>query len=172
MEKWKDVAGYEGVYSVSDLGRVRRDLKAKGTKPGRIMKPWKSRDGYSLVTLYNNDRRWDIAVHTLVSRAFLGTKPEGYDVDHVDNDKNNNALSNLSFLEHDKNVKKAFDSGGRIPVFGDRHGMSKTCKDEVVAIRTMFNSGKYTFVDIGKKFGMTPENVSSIIRRLTWKHVK
>ena len=77
MEIWKPVRGFENFYSISNLGNVRRDKKAKGTRVGMILKPYKSTNGYLFVCLSKGNKRYVEFVHRLVARTFLGLCPKG-----------------------------------------------------------------------------------------------
>ena len=99
QETWKDIAGYEGLYQVSDLGRV-RSLNYHHTSEVRILKPSKDRKGYLLVKLCKNGVRKTLKVHRLVALAFV----EGYDlvnnqVNHINEDKSDNRAINLEWCD-------------------------------------------------------------------------
>jgi len=92
-EKWKAIAGYEG-YAVSNLGKV-KSLKYDKEK---ILKPYKHRGGYLFVYLYRNGKRKMFYVHRLVASAFI-QNPEGFEqVNHKDEVKTNNCVSNLEWV--------------------------------------------------------------------------
>jgi len=106
-EQWKDVVGYEGLYEVSDLGRVRN------AKNGMIRKLY-IRDGeYPSVGLSKEGKRKTRRVHQLVAIGFLGHTPSGHSVhvDHIDNNKLNNNINNLQLLTCRENNSKD-KSGG------------------------------------------------------------
>lgn len=91
-EIWKDIKGYEGLYQVSNLGRVRN----KKTK--KILKTWLNQYGYIRVSLHKNGKqKWHL-VHRLVYEAFIGEIPNGMQVNHKDENKENNVLSNIDTL--------------------------------------------------------------------------
>jgi hypothetical protein len=111
MENWKDIKGYEGCYQVSDLGRVtsldRIDCTG-GKRNGRILKQNPDGKGYLMVSLYLNGKQKTRKVHQLVSESFLNHKPYGMKVviDHIDNDKQNNNLTNLQLITNRENSSK------------------------------------------------------------------
>tara|TARA_R110000772_G_scaffold21774_1_gene59540 strand:- start:33 stop:512 length:480 start_codon:yes stop_codon:yes gene_type:complete len=106
-EIWKDIKGYEGVYKISTLGRV------KSLKRGKeiILKESSSTGGYKVIGLYNNGIKHTNKIHKLVAIAFLGHAPCGLKlvVDHIDNNKLNNNLSNLQIITTRANLSKDRD---------------------------------------------------------------
>lgn len=117
-ERWKPVVGYEGLYEVSDLGRVRsvdRDvIGADGvSKPhhGKMLAPSLRSRNYLYVKLCKCGVRETEAVHRLVASAFVPNlygKPE---VNHIDGCKTNNRAGNLEWCTRSENVRHAFMSG-------------------------------------------------------------
>ena len=97
METWKAISGYEGIYEVSDLGRVRSLVHRNRWKPG-ILKPLKHPRGYIQVGLRKDGHTKQTLVHRLVAEAFI-PNPQGLDtVNHKDEDKTNNSASNLEWM--------------------------------------------------------------------------
>ena len=102
MENWKDIKGYEGIYQVSDLGRV------KSLRYGNILNPYINSTGYKVVNLSENTKRVTKKVHSLVAECFLNHTPNGYKlvVDHINNVKTDNSLNNLQIITHRENCSK------------------------------------------------------------------
>lgn len=102
IEEWKPIQGYEGLYEVSDWGRVKgvdRIVFSKGGNVrlarGRIIKPYIDKDGYERVGLHKDGIRKIFGVHRLVAEAFLN-KIEGKEIiDHIDGNPSNNNKENL-----------------------------------------------------------------------------
>lgn len=104
QETWKPVQEYEGLYEVSDLGRVRA-LNYKHTREVKILKIYKDRYGYLQVVLCKNGMRKQYTVHRLVALAFV----EGYDlfrnqVNHLNEDKSDNRAINLEWVTASENI--------------------------------------------------------------------
>lgn len=113
-EIWKDIKGYEGIYQVSNIGRVRsfdrytRGLK-KMFKPGCIRKPFDT-TGYESVALSNSGDK-TFMVHRLVADAFI-PNPKGLPcVNHIDGNKKNNVVSNLEWVTYSENTRHAIRIG-------------------------------------------------------------
>lgn len=114
QELWKPVVGYEGLYEVSNLGRIKsldrivtNSNGVKITKKGRLLKLQKSIHGYLYVALSKSGKSKPISVHRYVAEAFLERKEGKAFVDHIDTDKTNNRASNLrwcTYLENFHNV--------------------------------------------------------------------
>jgi len=125
----KDVVGYEGLYKVTDDGRVwsvsRVAKRGAGTIPvrGRWLKSGKDARGYPRVVLYKQGfGQRTRSVHILVAAAFIGPRPEGLDVDHRDRDRMNNRVGNLRYTTRSGN---GHNKPGRGYTFDKRSGRWK-----------------------------------------------
>lgn len=119
-EIWKAIPGWEGFYSVSNIGRLRSEARSIVRRDGhpksyktRIMRPCASK-GYYLLSLYKNGRGKRFFVHQLVLMAFVGPCPEGMECRHLNGSPGDNRLENLAWGTPKEN------GGDRI-----RHGTSK-----------------------------------------------
>ena len=94
-ENWAPVAGFEGIYEVSDLGRVRRTKSRQGTTIGQMIKP-KSRPsrsgGYLAIHLRDRDKEVTRGLHTLVATAFLPNPLNLPEVNHLGAKSDNRAI--------------------------------------------------------------------------------
>lgn len=113
-EIWKDVVGYEGIYQVSNLGRVKSlsriliDSRGGVRTLKEIIRANTINDkGYPFVTLRKNSKTMTKTIHLLMAEAFLGHKPSrDMFVDHIDNNKRNNNLLNLQVITPRENNSK------------------------------------------------------------------
>jgi len=94
-EEWRAVVGYEGIYEVSADGALKRVGRAKGTRPGRILRPQRARTGHLYYSLSSDNRVRHVFAHRMVARAFLGEPGPNEEVCHYDGDPTNNRVSNL-----------------------------------------------------------------------------
>ena len=98
-EIWKDVPGYEGLYQVSNYGEV-KSLGNNASRKEKILKPSKNVETYLKVALWKDGNKKTIKIHQLVTMAFLGHIPNGYEivVNHIDNNPLNNYIGNLELV--------------------------------------------------------------------------
>lgn len=116
--EWRDVPGLGGAYSVSTDGRVRSNphviVKRNGAKQtvyGRELKPGRCTDGYLTVKIRGKSEY----VHRLVASSFLYRPSDEFEVNHKDENKQNNNVSNLEWVTHQQNC----DHGTRNERCGD-----------------------------------------------------
>lgn len=102
-EIWKDIDGYEGLYQVSNLGRV-KNINYRGTKKERLLKSRKSRDGYLQLCLCKDGFIKMFYVHRLVAETFIYNPQNLPCVNHKDENKQNNCLENLEWMTIKDNV--------------------------------------------------------------------
>ena len=101
QERWKPIFGYDGMYEVSDLGRV-RSLKFGKT---RVLRVQKHTDGYLLVVLCKYGKRKSFYVHRLVAQAFIpNDNIFNTEINHINEDKEYNKVSNLEYCDRSYNL--------------------------------------------------------------------
>lgn len=109
-EDWVPIRGYEGLYDISNKGRVRsldRTVKCQGGDyhvTGRILKLHKKPSGYMFVTLAKNGRAKRYYLHRLIAEAFIPNPLRLKQINHKDENKTNNALSNLEWCTASYNI--------------------------------------------------------------------
>ncbi|MBQ1582834.1 MAG: HNH endonuclease [Prevotella sp.] len=108
-EEWRMVPGYEGLYMVSNLGRI------FGIKRGKIRTLTIDHKGYYRVLLCKNGKQKSIRVHQLVAMAFIPNPENKAEVHHIDRDRTNNSVDNLMWvtpeehkLIHSEDIKHIF----------------------------------------------------------------
>ena len=110
-EEWRPIEGYEGLYEISSYGRVRsldKYVKSKSESyrlhKGKVLSPEKNTRGYLSVVLSYNGKHKTITVHRLVAQAFLPNPDNLPEINHKDEDKTNNNVTNLEWCDHKYNV--------------------------------------------------------------------
>lgn len=123
-EDWKDIKDYEGLYQVSNLGRIKslstKVFNGKGyrIKPERLLKLTCDKDGYLIVFISKGKIRKSKKVHRLVAQAFIAN-PEGKpQVNHIDGNKRNNRITNLEWVTNLENSIHAWQTGLQYKRFG------------------------------------------------------
>lgn len=119
-EQWRAVSGYEGMYEVSDLGRVRsldRLVRSKKSatgfalRRGRVLRPRRKPSGHIQVSLSRASAVVDVHVHRLVLEAFAGKCPPGLEALHADDVPENNMLTNLRWGTRAENIADRIRNG-------------------------------------------------------------
>lgn len=99
-EEWKPIPGFEGMYEVSTWGRVKSYLYSKRYKTSeRILSPGKNNKGYYFVTLCKDNKKKKCTIHRLVAEAFIFNPSNFPQVNHKDEHKENNCVSNLEWCD-------------------------------------------------------------------------
>lgn len=158
-EEWRPVVGYDGYYSVSTLGRVRRDLTNSNTQAGRILKPGIGDSGYPNVTLCVNGQSRTRRVHILVAEAFLGHAPVGEEVNHKDDNRTNARLSNLEYGTHKRNMEHAREANRTAK--GSRH-RSRLYPDSIIRGES-HPSAKLSDEDVGQVRALLADGVKQSV---------
>ncbi len=170
MENWKKIQGFED-YSVSDMGRVRRDKDFGNTFAGRILKPLKDGNGYHHVRLMQNNVGKKIRIHRLVAIAFIPNLENKKNVNHIDGNKTNNLLPNLEWASDSENFVHALNNGlVKLPK-GEKHKASKLKICDVIQIKDLLKKQVLTQDLIAQKFRVSQNAISQIKLGKNWAHI-
>lgn len=105
MEQWKDISGYENIYQVSNLGKV------KNVNTNRILKQQVDHDGYFIITLRKGKAKKTYKVHRLVAETFIPGNHKTLQVNHISGIKSDNSVSNLEWVTLRENIIHAHKIG-------------------------------------------------------------
>ena len=162
-EIWVDVKGYEGLYKISNKGRV------LGIKQNKIKKFCKLNSGYYAVGLSKNSKSKTFSVHRLVLENFTNSNTWKEQVNHKDLNKLNNNLHNLEWCTRSQNNKHSYDFGERKRIYGSKIGSSKLNELDIPLIRSMNKT--LSMREIGRRFNVSHKCISAIIKKESWNHV-
>ena len=171
MEKeiWKDVPGYEGLYQVSSLGRVRsvdRYIKYSNGREvftkGKMLSLTLSKGNERLqVSLCKNGKAEKTRPYVLVMLAFVGECPDNMEICHINGVKTDDRLENLKYDTRSENRIDNYR-------YGSKNNRGKLSIEDVIEIRKLYKTGDYTQVDIAKMYNVKHYTIGRIIKKETF----
>lgn len=159
-EEWR--VWRDGAYEVSSLGRIRRAKPGRRTIVGQLLSPIKMRVGYLCVRPVICGKNVQTYVHAMVAECFLGQRPIGAEVNHIDGNKQNNSVENLEYVTHASNMAHASRSG--LLPRGEGHRCCKLSAADVAAIREKAAQGS-TLGTLVAEYRVSKSLLSTIINR-------
>ena len=166
-EEWRPVPGWEAIYSVSNLGRLKRiDYKRE-----KLLSPCVNADGYRQCCLSKRGVKppTNILLHQLVASAFLGPMPPGKEeVNHKNADKVDNRSDNLEYVTSGENCRHAAKLG--LKSRGERHWHSHLSESDAREIRRLYVPYAGTLA-IARRYGIDCATVRMIAAGRSWKHL-
>lgn len=161
-EAWKPVVGHPG-YEVSDLGRVRSiDRQTLVVRKGKLLRPGRASHGYPTVALGRQSR----TVHSLVAEAFIGPRPEGQEVRHLDGDRSNASLSNLRYGTPKENGADRVRHG--TGTRGSQYRSTRLTEQDAQEIRAL--KGVVSQKALAERYRTSPSAIQAIHDGRTWRH--
>lgn len=172
-EIWKDILGYEGIYQLSNLGKVKAlELWKSHGGSGillhkeKVLKTGKYKKGYEHVNLCKNAITDKKVIHRLVAEYFIPNPDNKPCVNHIDGNPANSRVDNLEWCTYRENVDHARRTG-LMNDYGERSVNAKLTKEAIKEIRKKQLSGR----ELAKKFKVSPSLICGIINGKRWKHV-
>jgi hypothetical protein len=154
--EWRSLEEFPD-YQFSDTGLVKKNGKYRSPYLGH---------SYPTVYLSNKFVRKQVRLHTIIAELFIGPCPEGFIIRHLDDDKENNQVSNLAYGTDYDNKQDAIRND-KIPK-GEKHGCAKLTQVEVNEIRnTEYYYG--CIETLAKEYDVSRSTISSIRTGRTWK---
>lgn len=173
IELWKDVEGFEGLYQISNLGRVMTLPKEKVFPSTgqiqlfdkKIISPSKSgrTKEYLQVHLYKDSKRHRFYVHRLVALHFCDNYFEGAQVNHKDGVKSNNRAENLEWVTASENIKHAHENNliSKRTVF-KRIKLSEKDVEEIINLR---NEKELTYKELAELFNVGASTINRVMKK-------
>lgn len=169
QEIWKDIKEYEGLYQISNLGRV-KSLPRNGTiLKEKILKNINTNKNYFAVTLSKKDKTKKILVHRLVAEAFISNPENKPQVNHINGVKTDNRVENLEWCTPKENSIHAIKNGLKND-YGFNNKFSKFSYEDIKFIREKYVKGdkKFGCRGLAKKFNVSKSTISYIINNVTY----
>jgi len=175
IEIWKEIKDYEGLYMISNLGRVKSLSKVVFMEVNNsffnskesILSQSKNPKGYFFTGLTDLKIRKNKTTHRLVAIAFIPNPENKPCVNHIDGDKTNNNDWNLEWCTYSENTIHAYKIGLKKAIQGSNHSRSKITDDEVLIIR----DSNLTQRELSIIYKVHQTTISLIKTKKNWKHI-
>ena len=171
MEVWKDIKGYEGLYQVSDLGRVKSLPRIVNYRHGvrmtrgRILKPQMNvGTGYLQIGFL----RKTFQIHREVAKSFIETTDYNLQINHINGIKTDNRIENLEWVTTAYNLQHARDIG-LVNDYGENSTNSKLKNWQVFYLKYCWD--RKGIMKLAQKFGINYKYIYRILEGKTWKHI-
>lgn len=167
LEQWKDIEGFEGMYQVSNTGKVRSFRRCA---KGRELTPWYAKNGYCQVYFVVDNKRIAKKVHRLVAQAFIENPESKPEVNHVDGRKENNHVSNLEWSTRQENMNHARKTG-LLDDNGENSKNAKLTNDQAEQIRKEFvpRHKEFGAVPLALKYGVGRKVIERIVKGQSYR---
>lgn len=173
VEEWRTVKECEH-YEISSLGRVKSKVRTIMRRNGtpyrvreRILAQASTPTGYRFVCLYDHGPDQQRYIHSLVASAFIGQRPAGHEVNHIDGDKSNNTPANLEYVTGRQNLQHARELG-LLKIEGEFNPRAKYTPDQIRHAHSLVASG-LQHKDAAAISGVDVGTIESVCRGKNWK---
>lgn len=174
-EVWLPSVWAENNLLISNLGRVKTKIRhyqcgrnnSKRIVKEGIRKQSLDSNGYPHISIWVNGSIKTRKTHILVAQCFIANPDNKPQVNHKNGIKTDNRVENLEWATVRENQIHAYNTGLKMPKSGTNSGMAKLSEKQVIDIFKSNDSPAF----LSKKYSVTPENISAIKRRVTWKHI-
>ena len=175
--KWVDINDFEGLYRVSNFGeiksvkRIAKHSRGYMTRPikEKILKQFKNPSGYCTVTLFKNGKHHVKTVHRIVMDSFTPHNKKEQ-INHKNLNKHDNRIVNLEWCTRMENVYHAKRNGAYKN--GSHHVNAKFTDAQIVLIRLLYKTGKYSHPTLGKIFKVAHSTIGRILRHESYDTIR
>ncbi len=172
QEIWRDVEDWEGIYQISNIGRV-KSFNTNGRNGSSLLKPKEiirkldiSTNGYERVELRDRSIKKKYPVHRLVAKAFIPNPENKPFVNHLNGIKTDNRVENLEWCTDSENCQHAIRTGLK--------DIEKKClltREQAEDIFKRRKIGKERVIDLVAEYGVGLHIVKTLLKGKTWKHL-
>lgn len=166
-EEWRPVIGFEKYYSISNSGRLRRDF-LRGKPRSQILLPTHSKGGYPSYYLHAGGKRWATSIHNMVAMHFIGPRPKGLHVAHLDGDNKNNRVENLRYVTPQVNSSHKLFHGTHLA--GERHHSSAITENQALYYKFCHYVLGEKICDMARRLDLDQDSLGQRIKK-TWRHL-
>lgn len=155
-EQWRPIPGFSR-YEASNLGQIRNIQTLRA-----ISRNARSRTGYPLIFLRPDGERLrkTVNIASAVAATWLGPRPKGFQIDHKDGNKLNDAATNLEYVSQSENIQRSFDNGQHPYRPGPLRFLTE---QQYAGIKALWRTGKFSQVEISKMFGTNNSTICKIV---------
>jgi hypothetical protein len=172
QERWKDIEGYDGLYQISDYGRIKSFNGGWGKrKTGKLLSLSKSNNGYYSVGLHLSGIGKTIHISRLVAKYFISNPENKPEVNHIDGIKINNHYTNLEWATASENRIHAYKVLHKKAPSGENHCRTRLTNEKVKKIRESYKTKNYTYNQLAQKYDTGYGSIYHILGGRTWKHI-
>jgi len=170
QEIWKPIINYEGLYEISNYGRVKRFNRDKKRRPFKIRKLKKyNKYGHLSINLCKESKVKIFQAHRLVLEAFVGPCPPGMEGCHNNGNPSDNFVGNLRYDTHKNNIhdKIKHNTDNK----GSKHNMAILNDIKVLEILKLLEKGELTHKKIAARYNVSRHTITKINNKKIWRHL-
>lgn len=169
-EVFKDIPGYEGLYQISNFGKVKSLPRKENHFKEKVLTVRLDRGGYPVTFFrYKTKGKW-IKIHRAIAMAFINNPLCKEVVNHIDGDKQNYNILNLEWVTDRENKDHAMTN--RLYAAGEKNNGAKLKEEQVKEIRELYKTKKLTIRELSQKFDISWCSVQRITSYSNWKYIK
>lgn len=175
-ERWIEIKGYEGLYLISDHGRIKSLPKHVAYSNGQLrhydekILKLNFSNGYRTISLVKEKQNTTHMSHILVGLHFIPNPENKPFLNHLDGDRSNNYYLNLEWSTNSENQLHAYNFLGRKAVRGEQNGIAKLKESDIPVIRRLRKDGMI-IKDIAQIFGVSFEAIRKVLTGKNWNWV-
>lgn len=171
VEIWKNIINYEGLYQVSNYGRIKSLNRTDSNNHKifeKILKPIFSGTA-NTINLYKNGYKQRVSIHRIVANHFIPNLFNYPIINHLNGNKKDNRFTNLEWCTYSINHKHAYEIGLKQPKRGEESHLAKLTQKDVEKIRFLYKTTDLTQSNLAQIFNVQLKCIYSILNEFTWK---
>lgn len=162
-ECWKPIKEYQGMYEVSNKGRIKSTHHFVHTILELQLSSWE----YHIISLAKNKTKKTFIVHRLVAEAFISNPDNNPQINHINGIKTDNYIENLEWCTGTENIQHAYRTGLNIPMKGEDSAVATLTNEQALSIFNDIDNQ----IAIGKKYSISRNMVNAIKTGRAWSSV-